>query len=343
MKKSSGLILLSRVADRQLSRLKLNNYAELTKQGTFSLELANMGLHDDDLDVLIEAIKQNAVFTRLSLRNYTEEYRKIMLLLPYRNKLTLADGKLADAIAKNTTLKSLWLGGNNIDPEGIKHLANALKVNNTLQILHLYNNNIGDEEAKYIADMLDANETLQQLWLHSNNIGIEGVKHLAAALKKNNTLEKLHLGSNNIGDEGAKYIADMLVVNKTLQEIGLNSNNIGDKGAESIAASLAVNMGLHQIWLHANKFGNQGAEKLAEAIKSLSYKNIGDEGMKKIKAALNDPRRKQVLKPLTDQEKKEMGEFLKRQLSAEMSAPPLTDQEKKEEKEQFLMFTRVLM
>ena len=169
---------------------------ELVKQKT--IDLYNEGLRDEDIDVLIKAIGQNIAPEGLCLDG---------------NKLTLADGKLANAIAKNTTIKKLRLSYNNINDEGIKHLANALKENNTLEVLDLGSNNIGDEGAKCLADMLVANKSLQSIGL----------------------------GDNNIGDEGAKCIADMLAVNKTLQWISLANNNISDKGAESIAASLVVN------------------------------------------------------------------------------------------------------
>lgn len=54
--------------------------------------LRGKGLYDNDLDILIKAIQQSTVLDDLNL---------------YNNKLTLADGKLIDAIANNKTLK--WL------------------------------------------------------------------------------------------------------------------------------------------------------------------------------------------------------------------------------------------
>ena len=94
------------------------NYNELIKQE--SINLCTKGLCDNDVEVLIKVIGQSTVLEELYLDN---------------NKLTLADGMLATAIANNTTLKELWLWRNNISQQGIKHLANALKENNTLQEL----------------------------------------------------------------------------------------------------------------------------------------------------------------------------------------------------------------
>ena len=119
------------------------NFNELVKQK--DIRLFNRGLRDDDLDPLIKVIEQSTVLEELDLSC---------------NELTLADGKLAHAIAKNKTIKLLDLQHNNISSQGIKLLADALKENETLQELYLYHNNI--EGSKCLADMLAVNDTLQK-------------------------------------------------------------------------------------------------------------------------------------------------------------------------------------
>jgi len=121
-----------------INKIKLS-FEKLVKQKTIDLR-NNIHLCGDDLDVLMKVIKQSTVLEELDLEC---------------NNLTLADGKLANAIATNTTLKVLGLYKNCINPQGTKHLADALKKNNTtLEVLSLGGNNIGDEGAKYIANML---------------------------------------------------------------------------------------------------------------------------------------------------------------------------------------------
>jgi len=232
-------------SNKKVIKLNLN---ELIKE---KVCLEKKGLQDDDLDALCKVIVKSTFLHELSLRG---------------NKLTLSNGKLADAIAKNTTLKKLSLQNNNIAPEGVKLLADVLKRNNTLQILYLTGNNIGAEGAKDLADMLAVNKSLQEIGLSNNNIRFEGTKLLVDALKENDTFRSFNLTNNNIGDEGAKYVADMLVVNKSLQRIDLGYNNIGDQGAESIATSLVVNTGLHSIYLNNNTITDVGAKKLVDAL-----------------------------------------------------------------------------
>jgi len=282
------------------------------------IDLRYKGLNDDDLDVLYKVIARSTVLEGLNLGS---------------NKLTLSDGKLANAIAKNTTLclKSLCLSFNSISDDGIKHLADALKknnilqklnlggncidvegakyvaaeilaVNNSLQVIDLRNNKIGNDGAESIAVSL-INTSIREIYLQRNKIGDEGVKHLANALKKNNTLQELYLADNNFGDEGAKYIAEMLAVNETLQEIDLCYNNIRDDGAQGIASSLAVNTSIRTINLNHNNISSMGAEKLAGAlecnhsIKSLvlyNNYNISKDVKDRIRALTHKNRNKVV-------------------------------------------------
>ena len=67
------------------------NFDELVKQKIIYLDNErNRGLKDGDLDTLVKVIENSKVLEGLVLSN---------------NNLTLSDGKLATAIAKNTSLK----------------------------------------------------------------------------------------------------------------------------------------------------------------------------------------------------------------------------------------------
>ena len=96
-----------------------------------------------------------------------------------------------------------------------------------LQELYLGDNNIGPDGAKYLAEALrHSNCKLQTLDLSDNNIGDDGAKYLAEALRHSNCkLQTLHLGNNNIGDAGAEAFADVLRYdNRTLKTLNLYGN-----------------------------------------------------------------------------------------------------------------------
>ena len=90
------------------------NFDELVKQ-----EVIDLNQHaSPDLDPLYKVIEQSNVLKELFLGG---------------NHLTLSNGKLANAVAYNDTIKRLLLNDNNMSIRGIKHLAHALKLNDTLQ------------------------------------------------------------------------------------------------------------------------------------------------------------------------------------------------------------------
>jgi len=170
-----------------------------------------------------------------------------------------------------------------------------------------------------LAAAIAKNESIKRLHIYENIIGGQGVQQLADALKKNNTLQELNLNTNYIRDVGAKYIkyiAEMLAVNTTLQTISLCINSIGDKGAESIATSLSNNTSLHNIYLNNNTISDKGAEKLADALESnhsiknlyLHNNNISKGMMDRIKATLQDPKRKTLIANNKENEQETKGE-----------------------------------
>ena len=199
------------------------HFNELINQKKIDLE--NTGLVDDDLEVIYKVIEQSTDLEELRLMD---------------NELTLANGKLATAIAKNTTIKVLDLQHNNISYQGIKLLADTLKENKTITHLSLGNNNIGDEGAEYIADMLAGNKSLQWIGLGNNNIGDKGAESIAASLVVNTGICGIWLRKNKIGDQGAEKLVDAFESNHSIETLALlyGNNNISNSVWKRISAIL---------------------------------------------------------------------------------------------------------
>ena len=107
--------------------------------------------------------------------------------------------------AKNSSLASLDLSGNQIGISGGKHLALLLANNGTIRKLSLAGNAIGDEGARAIAVALrDHNSTLTSLDLSNNGIGEPGLVAIAEALMQGTTpLAELRLWGNTFGQRSA--------------------------------------------------------------------------------------------------------------------------------------------
>merc|ERR1712227_1109036 len=101
----------------------------------------------------------------------------------------------------NQTLQELYLGSNNLGPEGGVAIGQSLQTNQTLQTLDLGWNNLGPESGVAIGQSLQTNQTLQELDLRSNNLGNEGAVAVIRGIAVNNQntrITTLHLQYNNI-------------------------------------------------------------------------------------------------------------------------------------------------
>jgi len=108
--------------------------------------------------------------------------------------------RLALALQKNKVLKELILTENGITHIGAEKLAAALQINSTLEVLDLMNNRIGDKGAGSLSSMLAKNQSLKELRLYDTGIEYTGASRLMNAAERNNTLLALDLRFNDIND-----------------------------------------------------------------------------------------------------------------------------------------------
>lgn len=120
------------------------------------LNLSGLGLGDDDVKKIMEALKRNDDISELNLDN---------------NNISDEGGKTIAEFLKNNFITGVSLKNNKIRDEGAKSIANALKYNNGLIDLALDYNKIGDEGAKAFLSVLQKNcLILSELSLLYNNI-----------------------------------------------------------------------------------------------------------------------------------------------------------------------------
>ena len=163
----------------------------------------------------------------------------------------------------NCKLNRLNLEGNNITDEGVNDLSTALKHTNCkLNRLNLASNNITDEAVKHLSTALtDTNCKLNSLNLRLNNITDEAVKHLSTALTHTNcNLNSLNLWDNNITDEAVKHLSTALThTNCNLNSLNLWDNNITDEAVKHLSTALThTNRKLNSLYLGDNRIIQKG-------------------------------------------------------------------------------------
>jgi len=210
---------------------------------------------------------------------------------------------LANALSKNTSLKSLDFSTSRVDEEEAIELCNALVKNNTLKYLKLentlmgsvglrslsnryqylissltflelgcYNPRIDDQEASVLGGAI-TNATLKGLELDGIGISITstGWQAFSVCLQSpNSTLTRLSLESCNLDDEKITVIANALVNNSMLNTLLLGSNgSISAHGWQSFSTCLrSPNSALQEIGMHSCNLTDEIMIGFAEALVS---------------------------------------------------------------------------
>ncbi|EGD81980.1 hypothetical protein PTSG_11903 [Salpingoeca rosetta] len=175
--------------------------------------LPAIGLDDDEIRMLVEALKGNTCMKRLDLGN----------------NLIAAPGAIALAavLKTNPTIVEFSLFGNRVRSDAADGLATLLKHNTTLRLLHLGDNAIGDAGAVKLAKALqEGNNTLRELVLFNNRLGDQAAISLAKMLEHNSALTQLNLQHNSITAEGGKALGRVLDSNRALKRLDLKNNSL---------------------------------------------------------------------------------------------------------------------
>lgn len=154
---------------------------------------------------------------------------------------------LADDASKVT---GLWLKRNPLGPEGAVRIAHMLHGNRSLRILDLVNTDLRDDGVEAVVHgVCTGTAPLQHLYLSGNALGPSAAISLSRLLREAPQVRGLYLSVNRLSDEGAALIAEALGGNSTLQTLELASNGIGPEGAAALFAAARKHPGLQRLSL----------------------------------------------------------------------------------------------
>jgi NLR family CARD domain-containing protein 3 len=195
---------------RQLRRLGQND------QSLTELDLTNEPMTRESILELTVNLTRNTALQYLWLENVNLAENSLMVAL-------------ANALAENTTLKSLSLARNGIGDIGAAALAEGLRRNQSLSALSLWGNQISDHGISAFAAMLTQNRSLTVIWLSQNAISDRGVHALVAALRSNPVMTKLYVEGNVGVSETALAILDEILSDRAIGNADRNESD-GDAG-----------------------------------------------------------------------------------------------------------------
>ncbi|MFG2948033.1 gala protein [Streptomyces adustus] len=181
---------------------------------------------------------------------------------------------VADALADDHGLRTLYLGCNRIGPAGVTALADALSTDGTVRALWLKRNPVGDDGARALAAMLRRNTALRTLDLVNTGVTTDGLRALLDVLAdRPSPVERLFLGGNGLTADAAPLLAD-LIREAGVREMYLPANHLGDEGAAILAAAADPVRPL-RLGLGGNGIGPAGARALADRLAGIETLDLG--------------------------------------------------------------------
>nr|CAD7448198.1 unnamed protein product [Timema bartmani] len=141
-----------------------------------------------------------------------------------------------------------------IPSQGVACLLGHLARNMSVHTLVLRGNNIQSNNVGRIGALLKHNGNLKKLSLEWNSMGLfpEMFSEFCEGLSVNMSLESLDLKNNQLPPEGARDLARAISRNKTLKYLDLRWNNLGWNGGQLLQAALKKNMSLTKVKAQGN-------------------------------------------------------------------------------------------
>jgi Ran GTPase-activating protein (RanGAP) involved in mRNA processing and transport len=206
-------------------------------------------------------------------------------------------------------LKSMYLGGVNINEQGIIGLAEWIGKSASsnasyqgccfLTRLFLQNTTLRDEGIQAISKALESNTTLREISLTSCHITYIGASALGRAIKENNTLVRLNLAQNRITIPGLINLLEGIQHSCSVTSLNVTNNQLFDTPSSDekyMWELLAQSSSLCEISLRNNQIVDSGIMEFAHALRNachirfldLSENSITDKGAWLLSRTLED-------------------------------------------------------
>jgi len=184
-----------------------------------------------------------------------------------RNNLQSSAVVILQALKGISTLKSLYLYGNNMSGKVVGDLSEVIKNNICLEEINLGNNDL-QSSAVVILQALKGISTLKILSLYGNSMSRKVVDDLSDVIKNNICLEEIDLGRNNLQSSAVVILQAMKGI-LNLKKLFLEDNNMSEKVVDDLADVIRNNTALEELYLGNNDL-QSSAVVVLQALKGIS-------------------------------------------------------------------------
>eukprot|EP00796_Vickermania_ingenoplastis_P010962 gene10962-7607_t len=191
---------------------------------------------------------------------------------------------IAQAIAKNKSIKVLQILETSISVPGLEPLIPSLKVNNTLQriiwppglrgrvmeeLRRQISMNNESPQVKELINRLENKEKIEEIDLHhlrDRPFGDDACILLCDVLKGNQEIRSLNLARNKITVAGASYLVEAMEECKNLTFLDVSKNDINDQGAELFIQILEIVGHVRTLKVKGNPMCQENQERIAQLL-----------------------------------------------------------------------------
>ena len=163
-------------------------------------------------------------------------------------------------LAKKNIIENLYFNNNNFDKEPLECLLEFINKIKSLKVLHLCNNTFNEEQCSILYELISNNYSLIELNLNNCFIG-KNINYISEGMKVNNNLKILKLNNNLINNKFFLDFLSCLKVNNILEILYLNYNYIGDDYIENLCKILKKSKcKIKRIYLRKNKISDESVK-----------------------------------------------------------------------------------
>ncbi|KPI85052.1 hypothetical protein ABL78_5890 [Leptomonas seymouri] len=211
---------------------------------------------------ICDAVKTNKELRRLTIGNNhaTDE----------------AAAAIAAMLEGNYTLEELDLRLNSLTAVGIKTIAqNGLAKNTSLRSLILSGNQVGPVGANELTHVLSAHQrsVIEQLDLSSCGLMSTGGVRIASLLSTSISLKDVNLSDNSLDDEAAVCLAQNMADGFAISLVDVSCNEIGEEGASQLIDAALRNAQLSALVMQGNNISRVALKKMDNLLEERLSKN----------------------------------------------------------------------
>lgn len=212
---AKGLKVNTSLKVLDLSRSKIESWAILAdglqeNKSLNVLKLRSLGLNDETIQVLLDAIKDHPQLEELDL-----SFNHCSCLDPLAELVNDPSCRLSKL---SLGYQNLWQSPR-ID---ITAFTRALRRNKHIKTISLARNKLADSDILLLATALACNETVEVLDLRENMISDEGITMLATTIQHGTGIRMINLAQNPFHETGALALLQAVETNHNLVQLHIN-------------------------------------------------------------------------------------------------------------------------